>query len=103
VPTITISINAVAVEKVDAITQPTPFDNAKRLQIQTNFKTADVDKNDQLNLAEFKTFIHLNADQNLGKASTVRRLSLYTQAFKLADSNGDGLVTKNEISAQVQR
>lgn len=86
-----------------AITQSPPFDNAKRLQVQTNFKTADVDRNDQLNLAEFKIFINLNADQNLGQAISVRRFGIYTKAFKKLDANGDGILTKHEIATQVQQ
>ena len=78
-------------------------DNPKRAQAQTNFQAADVDKNEQLNQAEFKTFINLNADHNLGQASSVRRLGMYTKAFKKADANGDGVVTKEEIAAQAQQ
>jgi Ca2+-binding EF-hand superfamily protein len=78
-------------------------DNHKRAQAQTNFQAADVDKNEQLNQSEFKTFINLNADHNLGQASSVRRLGMYTKAFKKADANGDGVVTKEEIAAQAQQ
>ena len=92
VPALAIPTHAVAAGQTDAITQSPPLDNAKRLQVQTNFKTADVDRNDQLNLAEFKIFINLNADQNLGQALTVRRFGIYTKAFKKADANGDGIV-----------
>ena len=102
VSALAIPINASA-GQADAITQSSPLDNAKRLQVQTNFKTADVDRNDQLNLAEFKIFINLNADQNLGQAVTVRRFGIYTKAFKKVDANGDGIVTKHEIAAQSQQ
>lgn len=103
-PTITITITTnAAAGQADAITQSPPFDKAKRLQIHSNFKTADVDRNDQLNLAEFKIFINLNADQNLGQAVSVRRFGIYTKAFKKVDANGDGIVTKHEIATQVQQ
>lgn len=102
VPALAIPTNAAA-GQADAITQSPPLDNAKRLQVQTNFKTADVDKNDQLNLAEFKIFINLNADQNLGQAISVRRFGIYTKAFKKLDANGDGILTKHEIATQVQQ
>lgn len=92
-----------AAGQADAITQSPPFDNSKRLQIQTNFKTADIDRNDQLNLTEFKIFINLNADQNLGQAISVRRFGIYTKAFKKVDANGDGIVTKHEIAIQLQQ
>lgn len=77
-------------------------DNPKRAQAQANFQAADVDKNGQLNLAEFKTFTNLNADHNIGRASSIRRLGTYTKAFKVVDSNGDGVVTKEEVAAQAQ-
>ena len=102
VPALAIPTNAAA-GQADAITQSPPLDNAKRLQVQTNFKTADVDNNDQLNLAEFKIFINLNADQNLGQAISVRRFGIYTKAFKKLDANGDGILTKHEIATQVQQ
>ena len=102
VPALAIPTNAAA-GQADAITQSPPFDNAKRLQVQTNFKTADADRNDQLNLAEFKIFVNLNADQNLGQAISVRRFGIYTKAFKKLDANGDGILTKHEIATQVQQ
>ena len=102
VPALAIPTNATA-GQADTITQSPPLDNAKRLQVQTNFKTADVDNNDQLNLAEFKFFINLNADQNLGQAISVRRFGIYTKAFKKLDANGDGILTKHEIATQVQQ
>ena len=102
VPALAIPTNAAA-GQADAITQSPPFDNAKRLQVQTNFKTADADRNDQLNLAEFKIFVNLNADQNLGQAISVRRFGIYTNAFKKLDANGDGILTKHEIATQVQQ
>ena len=74
--------------------------NPQRVQFQANFLEADVDKNDQLNMAEFKTFINLNADHKLGRAVSIRRFGMYTQAFKAIDANGDGVVTKEEIAAQ---
>ena len=102
VPALAIPTNAAA-GQADAITQSPPFDNAKRLQVQTNSKTADVDNNDQLNLAEFKIFINLNADQNLGQAISVRRFGIYTKAFKKLDADGDGILTKHEIATEVQQ
>lgn len=78
-------------------------DNPKRAQTQANFLAADVDKNEKLNLAEFTTFINLNADHNIGQALSIRRFGLYTKAFKQADANGDGVVSKEEIAAQAQR
>jgi hypothetical protein len=78
-------------------------DNSTRAQVQANFQVADVDKNEQLNQTEFKAFINLNADHNLGRVASIRRFGMYTKAFKVADANGDGVVTKEEIAAQAQQ
>ena len=59
--------------------------------------------NEQLNVAEFKTFIDLNADHKLGRAASIRRFGMYIKAFKTIDANGDGVVTKDEIAAQAQQ
>ena len=77
--------------------------NPQRAQLQANFQAADVDRNEQLNLAEFKTFINLNADHKLGRSASVRRFGMYTTAFKEIDANGDGVVTKEEIAAQTKQ
>jgi Ca2+-binding EF-hand superfamily protein len=74
----------------------------QRAQAQAHFKAADADSNGQLSEAEFKTFIDLNADRNLGRASSIRRFGVYTQAFRKADANGDGVVSKEEIAAQAR-
>lgn len=78
-------------------------DSPQRAQAQADFQAADSDKNGQLNLAEFTTFINLNADHNLGRASSIRRFGMYTKAFKEADANGDGVVSKEEVAAQARQ
>lgn len=78
-------------------------DNPQRAQAQAHFQVADEDKNGHLDGAEFKTFINLNADHNIGRAASIRRFGMYTKAFKEADANGDGVVTKEEIAAQAQQ
>lgn len=77
--------------------------NPQRAQLQANFQAADVDKNEQLNVAEFKTFINLNADHKLGHAASIRRFGMYTKAFKKIDANGDGVVTREDIAAQAKQ
>jgi len=76
--------------------------NPQRVQAQANFLAADVDKNEQLSLSEFMTFINLNAEHNLGQAASIRQFRMYKRAFKKADANGDGFVTKQEITAQAK-
>lgn len=77
--------------------------NPQRAQLQANFQAADVDKNEQLNVAEFKTFINLNADHKLGRAASIRRFGMYTEAFKEIDANGDDVVTREDIAAQAKQ
>lgn len=76
--------------------------NPPRAQLQANFQVADINKNEGLNVAEFKTFIDLNADHKLGRSASIRRFGMYTKAFKEIDANGDGVVTKDEIAAQAK-
>ena len=42
--------------------------DAQRAQVQANFEAADVNKDEQLDMAEFASFVNLNADHNLGRA-----------------------------------
>ena len=76
--------------------------DTQREQLKANFLAADVDKNGQLIVAEFETFINLNADHKLGRAASIRRFRMYKKAFKEIDANGDGIVTKGEITAQAK-
>lgn len=85
-----------------AIAAPANAD-PQRAQAQANFAAADVNQDEQLDMAEFTAFINLNADHNLGKASTIRRFGMHSRAFGTADTNGDGVVSKKEIAAQAQR
>ena len=50
--------------------------NPQRVQAQANFLAADVDKNEQLSLSEFMTFINLNAEHNLGQAASIRQFRM---------------------------
>ena len=77
--------------------------NPQRAQLQANFQAADVDKDEQLDVAEFKTFIDLNANHKLGRAASIRRFGMHTKALKEIDANGDGVVTKEEIAAQAKQ
>ena len=75
----------------------------QRAQAQANFIAADVNKDERLDMAEFTTFINLNADHGLGRAATVRRMGMYSKAFATADANKDGVVSKEEITARAQQ
>jgi len=75
----------------------------KRAQAQANFQAADVNQDERLDMAEFTTFINLNADHNLGRAEMIRRFGMHGKAFGQADANRDGVVSKEEIAMQAQR
>lgn len=104
-PAISAAATAVAptIGERQTLALPTAASNNQKLALaQDNFHVADVDRNEQLNLAEFKTFINLNANHNLGQAPRIRRFEMYAKAFKKADVNGDGVLTKDEIGAKAQ-
>jgi len=77
--------------------------NPQRAQLHANFQATDIDKNEQLNVAEFKAFINLNAEHKLGRANSIRRFGMYNKAFKEVDVNGDGVVSKEEIATRAQQ
>jgi Ca2+-binding EF-hand superfamily protein len=74
----------------------------RREQARANFEKADANKDGVLDLAEFTTFINLNADLGLGQAPMIRRIGGYSTAFKRLDTNRDDRVSREEIAAQVQ-
>lgn len=78
---------------------PAVSSKADTAQARQNFAIADVNNDLKLNPAEFKRYINLNADHNIGRAATVRRVGAYGKAFSRLDANGDGLVTRPEIKA----
>ena len=77
--------------------------DAQRAQARANFQQADVNQDQVLDFAEFKTFINLNADDGLGRAGMIRRFGMHGRAFGQVDANADGVVSKQEIAARAQR
>ena len=100
---ITVTTVALVALSLSASAHANPQRAQAQAQAQADFQAADVDKNGRLTFAEFKTFINLNAEHNLGRAASIRRFGLYTKVFQKADADGDGVVTKEEIAAQVQQ
>lgn len=79
------------------------YADPQRAQAQANFIAADVNKDELLDLAEFTTFVNLNADHNLGRAGMIRGFGMHGRAFSEADANGDGMVSKQELAARAQQ
>jgi len=75
----------------------------ERDQARTNFSQADANQDDQLDLAEFTTFVDLNAEHGLGRASMIRRLGMHDTVFGRIDTNSDGHASREEIEAQAER
>ncbi|MEM6679848.1 MAG: hypothetical protein AAF675_18450 [Pseudomonadota bacterium] len=70
-----------------------------RERLIANFRTADADADTMLTLEEFTRFIHLNAEDGLGRAAMIKRHGRESTAFGRVDMDGDGLVTPDEIRA----
>ena len=68
----------------------------QRDKARANFQQADVNKDGQLDLAEFTTFINLNAEHGLGQAPMIRRFGRHATAFGRLDTNKDGEVSNHE-------
>ena len=67
--------------------------------VKANFEAADVDGSGSLDADEFPSLIDANAEHNLGRAATVKRLGVYDRAFKTADRDGDGVVSWSDLMA----
>lgn len=72
--------------------------HASQEKAAANFLQADSNSDGALSASEFRTFIDLNAADNIGRAGTIKRRGAYQLAFSRLDSNRDGQVTPSEIS-----
>ena len=64
-----------------------------------NYMQADSNNDGVLAYAEFATFIDLNAADKLGNAAMISSRGMHARAFKRVDSNGDGVVSPEELQA----
>lgn len=77
-------------------------DEAEKAMARENFEQADANADGALDAVEFRAFIDLNAEDDLGKAARVKRFGRYDTAFGRADENADGAVTREEIAAMAE-
>lgn len=63
------------------------------------FVAADANKDAVLQFAEFKTFIRLMAKAGQPTARQVRTFGVYRYAFGIADKDGNGVVSPDELRA----
>ena len=64
-----------------------------------NFQQADKNGDGKLDPREFRTFIDANADDDIGRAATVRRFGAYDTAFARVDADKNGEITPAELTA----
>jgi hypothetical protein len=64
---------------------------------QSNFIAADANHDGALNRAEFRVFIDKEAADNTGQAPMIRSQNMYSQAFDMVDTNGDGKFSVSEV------
>lgn len=86
-----------------ASAQPQSVSEAKKELAAENFMQADANADGALNRGEFETLINLNADDDIGRASVVRRFGRYDTAFGRIDANADGFVTPEEMRAMAEK
>ena len=79
-------------------TAPTIAEEQDSLAIaETNFIAADRDGDGKLDQYEFRFLIDANAENNIGRAATIRRFNAYDRAFQRVDRNSDGSVLWTEV------
>ena len=83
---------------VAAATQHAHSAETDQEKAAANFQLADANSDDALSKSEFKAFIDLSAASNLGRAGLIKKNRRYDTAFSRADANGDGAVTRAELS-----
>ena len=76
---------------------------AEREKAAETFVPADVHADGGLTLAEFTTLIDLTAEDDLGRAATLRRFGGDATACGRIDAGGDGIVTRVDPGSNSRR
>lgn len=64
-----------------------------------HFPMADAKADDALSPDEFRDFVELEAEDDIGRSRTIKRFNGYGRAFDALDTDADGAVTRDEIGA----
>ena len=60
---------------------------------------ADQNSDEKLSLEEFKIFVNLEAEDDIGKSRKLKRYKKYETGYTKMDANKDGALTLEEIAA----
>ena len=64
-----------------------------------HFPMADQNSDGKLSLEEFKIFVNLEAEDDIGKSRNLKRFKMYKTGYSQMDGNKDGALTLEEIAA----
>ena len=62
-----------------------------------HFTIADANADDGLDAEEFKAFVELEAEDDIGASRRIQSMQIYDRAFRRMDRNEDGMLSRDEI------
>ena len=68
-----------------------------------HFTLADANADDGLDAEEFKAFVELEAEDDIGASRRIQSMQIYDRAFRRMDRNEDGLLSRDEIGLAQSR
>lgn len=68
-----------------------------------HFTLADANADDGLDAEEFKAFVELEAEDDIGASRRIQSMRIYDRAFRRIDRNEDGMLSRDEIGLAQSR
>lgn len=68
-----------------------------------HFTLADANSDDGLDAEEFKAFVELEAEDDIGASRRIQSMQIYDRAFRRMDRNEDGMLSRDEIGLAQSR
>ena len=68
-----------------------------------HFTLADANADDGLDTEEFKAFVELEAEDDIGASRRIQSMQIYDRAFRRMDRNEDGILSRDEIGLAQSR